>query len=310
MTQAIKESTCSKKLGSGNNGAVYKVCANSECKACVAVKFGAHVHDYEGTFTRIISNATQGTPFEPHVQRFVSMLDINTAKSGPQPLIFTRLEANSGDMYGAKSIPHDVFLGLMVQIFATLNYLHVKTGFLHMDMKTDQILLANGSKEEVLPNVGAGGSGPRGSQTGAAGGSGSAGGRPRAFRVPMMPLRAVLLDYGNGHDGKTEDSKIYDVQSDYRGRCYIPSFDIIRLFDDLDGVRVGPQTKHFIREWRNFVFGGWFAKLTSSKYMDSYHTSTAPACDLMAKLAQDGTIKTKTFTQVLEFPGFRPFWVR
>ena len=227
----IKRSKCTKKLGSGINTA-YKVCRKtSNCSECAVLKIGEEVEPYEVEFIKKLQNATRGTKYANSVIHFLS-----APKVGSSLALLTEYTPNLGDMddyFKKYTISVQIMKSILEQLFSLLDYLYDKVGFLHMDLKPKNILIA----------------------------------------PPPDHPRVVLIDYGSSYDGKIKGTNVYDTNREFgpgKYSLYRPAFDIFRLFDCLDDYRFSRSVQNYVNSLRMRLLGNLSQYHKEDLYIQEY----------------------------------------
>ena len=296
---------CSRLLGSGANGSVYKVCDDAACtQNCVVQKKGAGVDAVEVALARSAYDLVKDSYYALHVLQFVSAIS-NPAL--PNTYILTsRYQPNAGTLQDAQRVGA---LGVaqltasLVQIFATLDYMYTRrgSGFLHMDLKPANILMVPW---------------PRGP-------SGAADAPEfleiaslrRVIRVPPVVFWAVLIDYGNAYERKSGAGRtdIYGAPP-FGEACYAPAFDIFRLLAALylNFTQLNLPAQTLFTAVAAWCFGGWssFQTLMTPRFMLKQYTMlNGEGCRVVARLIREGVCPLRTYASILEAPSFAALWV-
>ena len=278
---------CTKELSSGATGTGYKVCDHGckQCRIAKVGKFEGALDPLEAAFDYNANEVVKGTPYKYLVSKFIDFVRTPDHRE----VLYSEFNDNHGDMESFMStrwqtIEVSQFASLLLEIFATLDYLHTHMGFLHMDLKLDNVLVIDATPESRFP----------------------LGDGTRVQRAPGVKYSAMVIDYGNGYaradssrtfEGKIwPNSEIYAAGStDFAGKCYYPAFDVIRLFFWLYEIRntCSPKLSAFIEKCTDLMFNGHIDAL--SRYRNRYYMLDKDGCVVMKKLIDEGNIILRTY---------------
>lgn len=304
LRSAVEADRCTKRLGAESaNGKVFRVCDGPRCTKCSALKIPNH--DSDDTEADILGIVRSATSTAPAILAH-TLQGLSKSASGQGAIETELLKSGKWHTYhdlirkGPKGCISKTNLCIfMVQVFATLDYLHRHAdGLLHMDLKFDQFVLLPWPKAkpvDILP-----------SST-----SGTVWVLPRPAKYAVWP---VLIDFGNAYTNGTGDpGKIYDKGSNFKGQCYSVGFDAFRLLAYFYNKRNKPaftvSAKKFIETLCFDMYGGEknFLKLfydtTFSDWMMSsgYGMLTANGC------ADPAVRKLTQFETLLQLPDTAKF---
>lgn len=276
--------TCLQRLSSGATGTAFKVCReNTNCVDCLIAKVGhkpGDLDELEAAFDKSANTAVKGTEYEPLVSKFAGF---SVTPEGIQ-ILSSFYNANFGDMkdfmssrWATISVPQ--FASLLIEIFATLDFLFQKIGFVHMDLKLDNVLIIPGTNNREL-NLGDG---------------------LKATLPDNMNYSAMVIDYGNGYSSKDsarefkgavlDNSTAYDVTTEFQGACYYPGFDVFRFFYTVtqNEYRMSQPLLRFWQEARKKVFSGFYDQL-AKRTLPRYGMLSGDGCYFLTTLMQSGSM--------------------
>jgi serine/threonine protein kinase len=265
---AIKRSPCATFLGSGASArdGVYKVCFDTACKRCVALKLST-LGFQEARIHIAIQEAVRSSVYSSHVAQLLYARAIAESKT-EQYAIVTRFVEGRKTLYDvAPRLSVSDLEMLLVQIFQTLSFLHSRIrGFVHMDLKTDNIAIVTASGTETL--------GP--------------------WRLPNLRVSAVILDFGHSVSRAYPDEGLYGKSTEYYG-CTKPVYDIFKL---LFGIRelVRGASAAFIKDLFEFCFGTQRPFPLQKPYFNPYyHLPQTAGCNILPNLSYESVLRHRAF---------------
>ena len=275
------DNTCLRLLGAGRSSTAFKVCYdNTNCSRCLISKVGhkpGDLDELEVALQRSATIAAKGTDYENLVSKFAGYVK---TPEGIQ-ILNSFYRDNYGDMdnfmspnWAKISVPQ--FASFLVEIFSTLDFLFKKIGFIHMDLKLDNVLIIDGSVHRVLTF-----------------------GDGKRATMPYMPYSAMVIDFGNAYSWKDSarqyrgkqynNSDIYGPESEFKGSCTFPGFDVFRFFHiiSLYETRMSLELRTFWTEAKKKVFAGFYESLVALMN-PKYGMLSRDGCRLMLNLINYG----------------------
>jgi serine/threonine protein kinase len=304
FNEELEQDPCYTFLGEGANGRTARVCEdhvksgrNLRCNKCVVMKTGSGVGDYEVAHTKrvldLIKEKQYGHFFEPHLLQYRYSAELEPGsfalatkyvKPAKYDTLKKRLDQAAQGL--APKLTLLEFLSLFVVVMLTLHFLWTSGNFLHMDLKSDNVLLVpwpSNKGYELLPNF-----------------------KKGTFKIPKGPVIPVIIDFGASWDGTAPDSEIY-TRPEFDGHCYRPIFDIFRWLTELRKQRINglsQEAQVFVETLFQTIFTGSYRNVpirpddfyTSERYLSKYMMLTKQGCDLAHHL------KVQSFLDVLKVP--------
>jgi hypothetical protein len=226
-------SNCTKKLGSGTSGVVYRFCTDKECKHCFAAKYASFAKD-EVHRLRLIEYATRTSPYRHHINRIVKAYPLNATDY--LIVLEQLLPVQSSAPTFLQALKFMTVFDLkvcLIQLFATLAYLHTHVeDFVHMDLHLGNVyMIAWPFHTETLPTQ----IGP--------------------FVLPKTKFFPVLIDYGHSYTTSEPNAQLWGPGSEY-AFCAHPKYDIYKLLAlHLLPISTG-ETRAFLTRLISFCFDG------------------------------------------------------
>jgi serine/threonine protein kinase len=277
---------CSKKLGEGNSGAATKECYNPDCTNCRVVKKSLD-DDYVSFFReaaiddRLQTAAKKSKAYEKLVPKFYSFFN-NAHK---RQTIETSWNPNEGDFKTFLDrefmvINRPQFARFLAQIFCTLAFLHKEVGFVHMDLKCDNVLIITDDEHFESSEIAYENHLPLAYD-----------GKNFMLDLPYGPQSAMVIDFGNGFTDDfvyrnfiIEKTNIYSKGTEFGGECDFQAFDAFRLFvniyDMMKSYHIEPAFAEFFIRLVGKIFGKFFMKTLHDKtsYNKGYQMLNAKGC--------------------------------
>ena len=262
---------CTKRLGAGETGAVYRFCTDKECRKCFAVKYASYAED-EVNRLRLVEAVTRKSVYRSHVNLILKAYPLNSSET---LIVLEELKGVSGISTLSQAFALMTVAEVQVcllQIFATLAFLHEKADrFVHMDLHLENIFITSWPVlSEDLPT-------PLGS-----------------FRLSATRFYPVLIDYGHSYTTGEPNRELWGPGSKY-ANCASPVYDIYKLL----ALHLYPSAKGTVRLFLHDLILEYFEGLLPSNLIEkSTQTIYATGCSLLPPL---------TYVDVLQSRAFEPF---
>ena len=264
-------SNCTKKLGSGTSGVVYRFCTDRDCKHCFAAKYASFSRD-EVHRLRLIEYATRGSPYQHHINRIVKAYPLNETDYLIVLEQLVPVMSCSTLLHALQKMSLTELKICLIQIFATLAFLHTHVEkFVHMDLHLANVyMIAWPFQREVLPtDVG-------------------------TFVLPKTRWFPVLIDYGHSYTTSEPNAQLWSEPSEYAG-CARPKYDVYKLLVlHLLPLSTG-DIRAFLVRLIVFCFGG---TLPERLIETSTQTIYSEGCK---------ALKEVSYVDVLRYPEFESF---
>lgn len=268
ILSAVKRSPCATFLGTGASArdGVYKVCFDSSCKRCVALKL-ATLGFQEARIHIAIEKAVSNTIYSAHIAQLLYARAIAESKT-EQYAIVTRYVEGKKTLYdiGPSLAVRDLEM-LLIQIFQTLSFLHSRIrGFVHMDLKTDNVAIVKTTGTESL--------GP--------------------WKLTSLRYSAVILDFGHSVSRSYPDEDLYGRSTEYYG-CTKPVYDIFKLLFGLRELVRGPSLT-LVRNLFVFCFGSEKPFPLHKPFFNSYYNlPQTEGCLALPNISYESVLRHPAF---------------
>lgn len=221
-------------LGEGAYGTVHKICDNKNCYASKTFKdedddrYTYTEYVQEKTMLELVNQTLKGTQFHSFIVKPVSTKEKRT--------INTEFDSNTiGTLSKLKNIDLPQMKVFLIEIFGTLDYLYETRSILHMDLKSQNIIVVN--RKEHLPE--------RINFNYA---------EPFSVKLDKQPLQIKIIDWGIAID---LHNKLMVKESVFTEKklsdCFIPFYDFTHIISELYMLG-SKETKVFIKDLIKWVY--------------------------------------------------------
>lgn len=267
-------SHCTKRLGSGETGTVYRFCMDKDCKNCFAVKYASYAED-EVNRLRLIELVSRNSVYRNHVNLILKAYPLNSVD---YLIVLEQLKGASSKIstlaHAFSSFTLHEFQICLIQIFATLAFLHDHAeDFVHMDLHLDNIFISAwpGASERLPTSLG-------------------------TFALSSTRFYPILIDYGHSSTTSDPNLQLWGPKSKY-ANCVSPSYDIYKLLV----LHLYPLAKGSVKVFLQDLILQCFRGVLPESYIDkSTQTIYAKGCSLLPPLTYVDVLRCRAFESFLK----------